>query len=274
MTIDANGYLEYFKNNKPQIDINGAKHWLIEGDILMDYEQLWYYAQKRAERAAAPVAAQGEGLIGIVRANANGKFVRWRSGKVLTYYVKKHLFPDSAKYDMVVAHMLTATRHWQDACSVKFEHLSTLDDNPTPALDAAVFDVAYLETTDKSFYATAFDPDWSTERRHLFVYSTYFTAHMEYDPVGVLRHELGHILGFRHEHQSNSTNVPAICFGEPGEIPDEVLRTGALTEYDSTSVMHYFCGGKGTRELAISEQDKIGAQVLYGIPDDLLDLVA
>jgi hypothetical protein len=30
--------------------------------------------------------------------------------------------------------------------------------------------------------------------------------------------------------------------------------------------MHYFCGGVGTRELAISDIDKVGILKLYGPP--------
>lgn len=85
---------------------------------------------------------------------------------------------------------------------------------------------------------------------------SYFTT--SFDQVGVLRHELGHVIGLRHEH---------IRSGAPPECPDEsTVNTFPFTAYDPKSVMHYFCGGVGTRDLAISDLDKAGIQKLYGPP--------
>ncbi len=38
--------------------------------------------------------------------------------------------------------------------------------------------------------------------------------------------------------------------------------------------MHYFCGGVGSRELAITALDRVGAQVVYGPPQAGLESVA
>jgi hypothetical protein len=87
---------------------------------------------------------------------------------------------------------------------------------------------------------------------------SYFDAGLSFNKVGVLRHELGHVLGFRHEH---------IRSGAPPACPDEDLwGTIDLTQYDPQSVMHYFCGGAGSPELALTELDRIGSQKLYGPP--------
>jgi len=81
----------------------------------------------------------------------------------------------------------------------------------------------------------------------------------------VLRHELGHVLGWRHEQIRSE--APAIC-------PDEdTANTVDLTQYDPQSVMHYFCGGVGSRDLAITDVDKIGSQKVYGLPFDSFNYV-
>jgi hypothetical protein len=88
---------------------------------------------------------------------------------------------------------------------------------------------------------------------------SFFVPTLPFDRVGVLRHELGHVLGFRHEHIRSG--APPIC-------PDEATHhTIDLTQYDPQSVMHYFCGNVGSKQLAITAVDRAGARLVYGPPD-------
>ena len=81
---------------------------------------------------------------------------------------------------------------------------------------------------------------------------------------GLLRHELGHMLGFRHEHPW------AEDMGSCDEAPDEAdydLTGRRLTAYDRTSVMHYAqCDGVAGSDYVISRDDGIGARKVYGMP--------
>ena len=71
--------------------------------------------------------------------------------------------------------------------------------------------------------------------------------------TGVLRHELGHTLGFRHEHTRPESGT---CF--------EDNNWRALTAYDSSSVMHYpQCNGTQNGDLVLTNLDKTGAHALY-----------
>lgn len=83
-------------------------------------------------------------------------------------------------------------------------------------------------------------------------------------PTGVMRHELGHILGFRHEHpwapaQGNCS--------EPPTDPSSDATGRRLTDYDQLSVMHYpSCNGVAGADHTISYLDGVGARSIYGIP--------
>ena len=71
---------------------------------------------------------------------------------------------------------------------------------------------------------------------------------------GVFAHELGHILGFRHEHTRPESGR---CF------EDDSWRE--LTDYDSDSIMHYpWCNGTNSR-LEVTPLDAIGAARQYGL---------
>jgi hypothetical protein len=144
-------------------------------------------------------------------------------------------------------------------CGVIFQHLPGLDDNVAlRTSQATVFHVRSFDARGR-FIAAAFFPNDPQERRRVLVDPSYFHTDLLFDQIGVLRHEFGHVLGFRHEH---------IRSGAPPECPKETLvDTIDLTvRYDPQSVMHYFCGSVGSKALAITELDREGARKLYGPP--------
>jgi hypothetical protein len=257
----------HLKNTLRQIKIDGQPYYVAEGDTLLDLDQLEVYAaarQKEIEvhqaRAAADAAGFGMSRVGIqtqalIAMTQGGKIVRWKPGTVLSYRVAKATFGDDGKYRTVVENMAKATKDWMDTCGVEFKHMPELDDRPGVQPEGALFSVREIDAGGK-FIASAFFPNDPKDRRRVLVDPSYYDT--DFDKVGVFRHELGHVLGWRHEQIHK--NAPPAC---PHEDDFDVKY---LSEYDPKSVMHYFCGGVGSKELKITDIDRAGSVQVYGPP--------
>jgi serine protease len=182
---------------------------------------------------------------------SGGQDVKWSSQQKLnlTYCVSTGF---GNRYNEVVAAMESATGAWEAAANVDFVHLSQYDGNCTASQSGVLFDVRLTNT--QQYLARAFFPNSSRKSRNILVSSTAFNYGNSPSVTGVLRHELGHTLGFRHEHTRPEAGA---CF------EDNSWR--ALTPYDSDSVMHYpQCNGTGDWSLTLTADDKAGAASVYG----------
>ncbi len=157
----------------------------------------------------------------------------------------------------VVSAMASATGAWAAVANLKFVYVPAQDASCTASNNNVVFDVRPVNVNGQ-YLARAFFPAESRANRNVLIDNSSFA-----DPstplVGILRHELGHVLGFRHEHtrpESGATD----CF--------EDNNWRSLTSYDSGSVMHYpQCNGTGSfSSLNLTALDAQGAAVLYGAP--------
>jgi hypothetical protein len=249
---------EQLKRTRDHITIDGSVYYVVEGDLLLNTDQLLAYAFERAAQQAASdnLARSRQELIAIT--DDSNRIVRWKKGLVLTYCVRKDTFATEDQYQRVVAAMRQATGDWEATCGVNFEYLPEFDTGTPPGPGQVVFDVRGYDAGGR-YIAVSFFPNEPPDRRHIFIDPTFFAPNLGFNPAGVLRHELGHVLGFRHEHIRS--RAPALC---PKEDVDHTID---LTAYDPQSVMHYFCGDVGTRDLAITEVDRQGSRILYGPPD-------
>lgn len=155
----------------------------------------------------------------------------------------------------VVTAMAQATGAWSAVANVKYVYLSAQDSNCTASNNNVLFNVSPVNVNGQ-YLARAFFPNATRANRNVLIDNTSFG-----DPsvslVGVLRHELGHTIGFRHEHTRPEAGT---CF--------EDNNWRALTPYDSASVMHYpQCNGTGSfTDLNLTALDAQGAAALYGAP--------
>jgi len=239
----------------PQLGIN-TERFVVEGDIGLAHNRVIPYAARRIEIAKAlqeDPDAERQGLLGIER---DGKMLRWRRGKQLTYCVWRPSFGSDEEHAAVVEGMAAATSDWTGICGVEFQHVSSKDDDANLAFGDVVFPVL-RQNSGGNTIAMAFFPDDPVKERLVWVFDGYFnTAPGSFDPIGVMRHELGHVLGFRHEHIR--PEAPDLF------NPESTEHTVEITQYDPTSVMHYVAQGVGDPQLRFTGLDKEGARSVYG----------
>lgn len=256
---------------KKRISIDGRTYTIIEGDILLDEDELKIHVAGKSDSniarfsKSAPLSIAGSKTdrahIEIIVDGSLGKPIKWDTKKPLTYAVQKNKFTTTERYNIAVKNVAAAAREWEETCGITITHKQDLDGKPHLVDgNGSPIGVTFLvqEIGAADFFAVAFFPNDPGHRRKLLFSASYFSGEMKYDPVGVMRHELGHILGFRHEH---------IRSDAPSDCPDEnTSGTINVTDYSTNSVMHYFCGGVGDRELKITEIDREGARKIYGPP--------
>ena len=195
-------------------------------------------------------AIYGDGALIVNR--VGGRDDRWsNSAKTnITYCVSRSSF--GSRYNTVVSAMNSATGAWEAASGVNFVHASQYDSSCNASQTGVVFDVR--QTSGAGYLARAFFPSSSRRSRNVIIDSSSFGNISPYSLTGILRHELGHTLGFRHEHTRPEAGA---CF--------ENNSWRALTSYDSASVMHYpQCNGSNRGDLVLTSRDKSGAAALYG----------
>ena len=129
-------------------------------------------------------------------------------------------------YNVAVKSMGTATGAWEDAAKVNFIHVSSQDSACDARGSIVVFDVSPVNVGGQ-YLARVFFPNSSRRSRNVLIDNSAFSPTAP-GLDGILRHALGHTIGFRHEHTHPETGA---C------NEDNQWRT--RTAYDSSSAMPY-----------------------------------
>ena len=178
----------------------------------------------------------------------------------LTYCIASSDFT-SAELSKLVSALNTATADWEAAVynRINFIYKSGENSRCSETNTAVVFNVKKENlnpggTEDGLVAAASFFPDYPRGHRRLRIdprsFSTTWYSSAEF--VGLIRHELGHVLGFRHE------------FLNPQSSCSESVKGGRmLTSFDQNSIMNYdFCDNSRSR-IYLTASDKIGARSVY-----------
>lgn len=129
-----------------------------------------------------------------VQIGYGGHIPRWESGSVLTYTICTETFPDPDKAVFATNQLTNAIYMWK-SIGVTFKQV--MRDSP------ASFQVVYRDlpvSGQKNVLASAFFPnDGSPKDRTLYIYLHAFSDVHINNQAKFLAHEIGHILGLRHE---------------------------------------------------------------------------
>ncbi len=188
---------------------------------------------------------------GLIVNTVQGRDDKWSASQALnlTYCVSNKF--GTAKTNIVNA-MNTGAGLWESASSkVNFIYVPSADSNCTVRNNAVLFSVEPTNTT--QYIARAFFPSSPDRNRNVLVNAASLMNAGSWTPGNIMGHELGHTLGFRHEHTRPEAGT---CF--------EDNNWRALTPYYSASIMHYpQCNGSSD-DLSMTASDRAGVQALYG----------
>ena len=249
---DAPGYEEW--RDQWPTDDTGA--YVVEGDMVIRGEE-------RMRRLYEYRYPRGSALT-IDTLYVNGPWNRWPSpARWSLYYCVSDSFNTYGIKSELVEALNFAAAGWESAADVDFVYMPQYDATCTNTNTNVMFNVIPVVGLEGA--ADAFFPDDARADRELKIKvsdpSPYIFENMEWDYGRMLmKHELGHILGFVHEFIHDSLGGVEDCSGDD---PSSAVLTGP----DPYSVMMYqWALGCPYNPLYFTRNDLQGAQYVYGSP--------
>lgn len=234
-----------------------GRYQVIEGDLILPVPIAEVYSRERTEHMLL-LDRKGSAAVMIMVPIHAGRKQLWPPGKTLRYSISAPTFASHGPLrDSVEQAIHKAAREWESLCNIRFEHAVEYDGRrlkePIGDLD---FVVAMLK--DPGYPDAAYVAKLRKGEIRSTVYITEaFPGRVK--PLMLMRHELGHVLGFLHE--GNRAPMSTDCAVDHG---GQALAVGA---YCPHSVMHQICGEKVVFSYSFTSLDRCAAAQCYPFPD-------
>jgi serralysin len=239
---------ENFRARCPVEPWSGGRY-IVDGDLAFDqaglrlYYDAWFAAQAQPPETLVPM----------------GAVVLWPfpESVSLSYCISSN-FGD--QLTVVEAAMQAAVSSWTDHVGVQVSYLPEENASCDAANTRVTFDVRMVAGA--GYAAVSFFPGDPRSARSLLIDASQFGADAEApDLAGVLRHQLGHTLGFQHEH----------LWLDPACTTEESPLSVQIAHYDVESVMHLpSCRPSERGGTMQTDGDLFGAIAHYGLSPALL----
>lgn len=231
-------------------EFNGATFYVADGDLRVSLAELRQDYDRRLAAFHAGDSATAEADQPSTVNQVGGVDDLWAvsARRDLTYCISNSFGADKSR---TITEMAQATRDWERYGNFHFRYVPAQD----AACDNTNVNIVFAVQPWTGSGACSFFPSGGgcVPRTLVMNYSAFATGVVT--SQGVYRHELGHVLGLRHEH-----------IRAPGTFCTEDSSWRGVTAYDSASVMHYpTCpGATNTGDLVITSLDATGIKSLYG----------
>lgn len=238
-----------------EVSVDGRTLYVVDGDVRVGLDELALYYEQMITAAELEAHGIEQDARGLAISKVNGVRERWpdTTKNRISYCVSTDF---GSLRSRVITEMARASNAWEAAADIDFVHFSSQDSSCTDSNPNVVFSVRPWNSDG----GLAFRPNAPRSERVLYINISGIDANpAKYyaNTEGVLRHELGHVLGFVHEHLR--LNQTGSCrHDDSWEV---------LTDVDGSSVMFYpWCSGDTghTSDLRLTRLDFEGVRKVYG----------